>query len=189
MTPPTRTLRNKAVSFVCLCPFASVDSPRSLQTLPTHLWHVTQRQHWCLRLCPDKFWFRGASRKTHWIKTPQISPFEKAKVKKKWIEKKANWTPMEKDSVSRSPWAFHPGWKEPFGRSKMGHHIYNFMLGNKFLRGQLKALKSALPRRKLRAKENVGWDATTFQTSWATGQSYLGCMKLTSERKWDWLKN
>lgn len=63
---------------------------------------------------------------------------------------------MEKDFVSRSPLTFHPEWKRPFGRSKMGHHIYNFMLGNKFLRGQLKVVKSALPRRKLRAKENVG---------------------------------
>lgn len=63
---------------------------------------------------------------------------------------------MEKDFVSRSPLAFHPEWRRPFGRSKIGHHIYSFMLGNKFLRGQLKVVKSALPRRKLRAKGNVG---------------------------------
>lgn len=63
---------------------------------------------------------------------------------------------MEKDFVSRSPLAFHPERKRPFGRPKMVHQIYIFMLGNKFLRGLLKVVKSALPRRKRRAKENVG---------------------------------
>lgn len=127
---------------------------------------------WFLRLWPDKFWFRGTNRKTHGIITPQISPSEKAKANfvqvKKWIEKKANWTPMEKDFVSRSPLAFHPEWKRLFGRPKMVHQIYIYMLGNKFLRSLLKVVKSALPRRKRRAKENVGWDTTAFQTSQAT---------------------
>lgn len=50
-------------------------------------WH--RGAAWFLRLCPDKFWFRGTNRKTHGIITPQISPSEKAKASKKMNRKES----------------------------------------------------------------------------------------------------